>query len=252
MADVTPANNPANPFKRKKTDSSTDTDDLNVSEIKVSVSLLESINNKLDILGMLHQEFKDLKSSLEFTYQQIGDLQKHNVELKTSVDTLTIQMQSLAKENKTMKETILDIQTRSMRDNLIFSGIPDSTTDSPATLVKNFMQSALKLPLDTINQITFHRIHRLGARVGSRPRPIIANFEHYQQKELVKSRGRELKGTAFGLNDQFPREINERRKVLYPILKQHRLKGKRASLVVDKLYIDGQLFRDATTMPWLF
>ena len=55
------------------------------------------------------------------------------------------------------------------------------------------------------------------------PRPIIAKFEHYQQKELIKSRGRELKGTKFGLNYQFQREINERRKRQYPVQRQRRV-----------------------------
>lgn len=49
------------------------------------------------------------------------------------------------------------------------------------------------------------------------------------------------------MNDQFLKEIAERRKVLYPIFKENRLKGKRVALVVDKLYIDNQLFRDTKT-----
>ncbi|XP_065325883.1 NLR family CARD domain-containing protein 3-like [Pelmatolapia mariae] len=52
-------------------------------------------------------------------------------------------------------------------------------------------------------------------KTGSgRPRPIVAKFGHFKQKEQVKSRGRELKGTDFSVNDQFPREILERRRVL--------------------------------------
>ncbi|KAL7395549.1 hypothetical protein ABVT39_019103 [Epinephelus coioides] len=46
-----------NPNERKKTDSTTDTQDLLSSEF----SILESINKKLEVLGMLHQEIKDLK-----------------------------------------------------------------------------------------------------------------------------------------------------------------------------------------------
>ena len=47
-------------------------------------------------------------------------------ELKTSVISLTEQMAVVSKENKTMNETILDLQSRSMWDNLIFfSGIPE-------------------------------------------------------------------------------------------------------------------------------
>ncbi len=39
-----------------------------------------------------------------------------------------------------------------------------------------------------------------------RPRPIVAKFGYFKQKEQVKSRGRELKGTDFGVNDQFPKK----------------------------------------------
>lgn len=44
------------PAKRKKKDSSTDTDDLVTSDIQVRVHKL--INRKLDVLGMLHKEIK--------------------------------------------------------------------------------------------------------------------------------------------------------------------------------------------------
>ena len=42
-------------------------------------------------------------------------------------------METTTKENKIIKETILDLQARSMRDNLIFSGIPENSPDNPET-----------------------------------------------------------------------------------------------------------------------
>lgn len=51
------------------------------------------------------------------------------------------------------------------------------------------------------------------------------------------------------MNGQFPREINNGRKVILPILKRHRQKGKHTSLVMDNCYIDGQLLQDPTTTP---
>lgn len=136
-----------------------------------------------------------------------------------------------------------------MRDNLIFSGIPEAAQDNPEEAIKEFMHSALKLPMITVNTINFHRVHRIGQRRtdDKRPRPIVAKFEHYKHKELLKSKARELRGTNFGLNDQFPKEIQERRRKLIPIMKQHRKEGKRANLNVDKLYINGQLYRDFDT-----
>ena len=55
------------------------------------------------------------------------------------------------------------------------------------------MLSQLKLPSVVIQNITFHRVHRLGKQQKDKTRFIIAKFEHDQQKELVKSKGRQLK-----------------------------------------------------------
>ena len=44
-----------------------------------------------------------------------------------------------------------------------------------------------------------------------------------------------LRGSKVGINEQFPAEINERRKLLLPILKQEKSKGNPARLLVDAL-----------------
>lgn len=245
--------------KRPTRDWSTETDDTDppatptANVASIEVSLLESINNKLAILELLHADIRDLKASLEFSQSQIDTLVLENNELKTNVTNLSTQITHLTNDNKIMKETILDLQCLSMRDNLIFSGIPlpTATPNDPEKAVKEFMQSSLKIPPETVNMITFHRVHRLTAKDKKRPPPIIAKFEHYKHKELVKSKGKELKDTPFGLNDQFPREIQERRRALLPIMKQLRQEGKRASLSVDKLYVNGTLYRDRNITTWL-
>ncbi len=163
-------------------------------------------------------------------------------------------MTHLSEENKKIKETVIDLQARSMRDNLVFSGIPESAEEDPEATVKNFIKTYLKLPEDTVENICFERVHRMGAKKpgAPRPRPIVAKFGYFKQKEQVKSRGRELKGTDFGVNDQFPKEILERRKILFPIRRSLIQKGSRAVIAVDRLYVDGQLYRNIRTTPWLY
>jgi len=70
-----------------------------------------------------------------------------------------------------MRETILEIQTRSMCNNLIFSCIPQHQCENPEALIKDLNKMQLKLSPDTINQITFHQVHGLGQRSGKTPRP---------------------------------------------------------------------------------
>lgn len=107
--------------KRGRRDVSTQSEDG--LETTVQVSLLESINAKLSVLELLHDDIKDLKASLQFSQSQIDTLQTENSELKETVKTLSTQITRVFDENKSIKTTLLDLQCRSMRDNLIFSGI---------------------------------------------------------------------------------------------------------------------------------
>ena len=70
--------------------------------------------------------------------------------------------------------------------------------------------------------IDFDRVHRLGRfRPGqSCPRPIVAKFTFYVDKEYVRQVApKVLRGTGYSENEQFPQEIEMRRKVLYPVVK---------------------------------
>lgn len=62
---------------------------------------------------MLQQEIQDLRISLEFTHQQLANLQRENAKLK-----LCSQTDIIKKEHKILKETVLDIQTINMHGNL--------------------------------------------------------------------------------------------------------------------------------------
>ena len=69
------------------------------------------------------------------------------------------------------------------------------------------------------------------------PRPEIARFSHYEDKEFVRSFYKNLKGTKIGTSDDFLREVEEINKTLYPVLKQAKHKQKRAffNLNIPKL-----------------
>ncbi|XP_054626409.1 uncharacterized protein LOC129178322 [Dunckerocampus dactyliophorus] len=223
--------------------------------------ILESIDKRLiclegclALVEVLHKEFQAIRESLEFSQNQIVSLVTENATLCDSVKSLTDGVSQLVQENKTKKETILDLQAQSMRDNLVFAGIPEKSEEVPEESVRAFMAQQLKLPADAIQNITFHRVHRLGDKKpeNRRPRPIVAKFEHFKQKEQVKGRGRELKGTDFSINDQFPREILDRRRRLFPVRRKFINEGCRAVITVDKLFVKGQLYRDREVTPWLY
>ncbi|XP_061597608.1 immunoglobulin kappa light chain-like [Cololabis saira] len=125
-----------------------------------------------------------------------------------------------------------------MRDNLVFSGIPEKPDEDPEQTVQDFIKRHLKLPEDMANSITFHRVHRLGGRrsEAQRPRPIVAKFEHFKQKE------------------QFPQDILDHRRVLFPIQKKLMTEGARAVITVDKLYSEVfvRRFHQFVSLWWTF
>ena len=53
---------------------------------------------------------------------------------------------------------------------------------------------------------------------------------------------KKLKCTKIWIAEQFPEETESARKTLYPELRKAKAKGKKAVMVRDKLYIEGQVF----------
>ena len=88
---------------------------------------------------------------------------------------------------------------------------------------------------------------RQGAPRG-RPVPIVCKFSLFKQRESVRKAGHLLKGTSFGIHEQFSDEIAQRRNMIYPPpphLRQAKRSRQRAVLVKDKVFVGGSQIRVA-------
>lgn len=255
-----------------------------VNEIDLSQGL---INSKYDVISVDNQANKS-----EIT------------RLQGEVKSLKSARQELTNENKKLKDDITDLKCRSMRDNMLFFGIPESVsppytglgsghpppdanqgdtlameaTNSLDTsgamggnnafgqpssstksyakvtemgenckeLVWEFCKKILKIanPRDNIH---IDRAHRIGNRVPNKIRPIVVKFVLTEHKDLVKSalNNVDLKAAPFNgefrVTDQLPQEVREKRKTLIPKMLEERKKGNKATLVRDKLFVNGKL-----------
>ena len=78
----------------------------------------------------------------------------------------------------------------------------------------------------------------------------MAKFSEYKDRETVrKSAYTYLKKTKFYINEQFPKEIENRRKQLYPVRREAAKSGDKVRLVVDKLYICDTLYEIGKPVP---
>lgn len=104
-------------------------------------------------------------------------------------------MRNSRADNNVLKEELLDLQSLSMRDNLMKN-----------PLLRN---CANKLKMGrSVEKM------KMGRRIANKPRPIVAKFNFFTDREEIRRRSRKLKGTPFGISEQFPQEIRDRRREL--------------------------------------
>ena len=74
----------------------------------------------------------------------------------------------------------------------------------------------------------------------------MVKFVMFADRERVRKSSKKLKGSPFGIFEQFPKEIVEARRKLIPELKKARVENKEAYINVDnvdKLFINGREFK---------
>ena len=200
---------------------------------------------KLEKLDGIEADMKEIKHSLEYAHAEIADLKRENETTRANQEQATTKLEKLEKDNATLRDKIVDIQARSMRDNLLFFNIPEQDKEITTEIIHNLLETKFQIK-DAKEVIKIDRSHRIGKkREGNRkPRPIVVKFNYHQDREHVQLNTKKLKGTNIGVSEQFPEEIESVRKALYPELKKAKAEGKRAKLVRDKLIIEGQIFNN--------
>ena len=231
-----------------------DTIEREVSYTRVDVSnlKLENADLKQKLADMerscvaisdMFDKFKNNASKSEF---DVKALQNENTQLKAEIHTLN------SKYTK-VSDDLLELKTRSMQENLLFFGIaeaPPGYNDNVEEKLRDFLATELNQPEGRINNIVFDRVHRIGRpsfdqNIGrNKPRPIVAKFEKYTDREFIRKEGIELNKLrkGFSVREQYPPEIEDRRRILYPAMRNYaKDERNRVALVRDKLYVNGEL-----------
>ena len=103
-----------------------------------------------------------------------------------------------------------------MRDNLLFTGIEEPELhEKEFEDTENTLNQFLAKEMNIKRAIPFHRVHRLSLvdRNQSHPRHIVAKFRHFKDRESVRRAAlKTLKNKPFGVREQFPKEIEDKRK----------------------------------------
>ena len=217
-----------------------ETKEVNMQEVQ---RMFTAMMAKLEKLDNIEADMKEIKHSLEFAHQEIADLRKENEANKAKQERDRARIDKLEEDNATLRTKMVDLQARSMRDNLLFFNIPEREQENTTEIIHELLESKMGID-DARSRIKIDRSHRIGKKRerNRKPRPIVVKFNYHQDREHVRLNAKKFKGTNIGVSEQFPEEIESVRKTLYPEFKRAKAEGKRARIVRDKLIIEGQVF----------
>lgn len=210
-------------------------------------SLQDSVNQTNVTVQKMQQEISTLKLETARTANKTNDLEKS---LNFFGKTIDEEKQKVEEINESYKEEIsklnlqlLKHETYTRRENLRFYGIPESNDENAENTLYDFIENQLKVSHS--DGIEFQRIHRTGRRKHGQPRPIIARFLRFQDRERVfESRSKLNKEDGYGVGVDLPPQVIEIRKTLIPKMLEARKNGRKASFSKSepyKLFIDGEL-----------
>ena len=219
---------------------------------------ISTMNDKLAKLDVMEKDISKLGTEMTkmwtYVYDNTNTVASKLSETQSKVESLEFavgisndKLTQMQKEKDTMHSDLLYLQSQSMRNNLIFSRLPEvenENTEQSETIIRGFLVEKLKMPEDVVREIKFERVHRIGTkqRGSTEARNIVAKFSSFKDRETVKRQRANLKGTNFSVFEQYPREINEKRKKLLPKLREAKNNHQRAWISYDTLYIDGRPF----------
>lgn len=77
----------------------------------------------------------------------------------------------------------------------------------------------------------FESVKRVSPKRGSKPRPILATYHYFSEREAVRlqsyDKSEELKAAGYGIGIQLPESIRDARKPLYEPMKEAKKRPER-------------------------
>ena len=204
------------------------------------IDKIDSIDTKL---GSMETSINQLCVRMTNIEKTSGSLGNTTGELKRQIASLTERLQKSEDDMIKVNDQLQDLQCRSMRDNLLFFGLAerrDRQKENCFELIDEFCYNELEIDDSVIPSMD--RAHRVGKYTQGKIRPIGVKFNDFKVRELIRTSSHCLRNTRYGIQEQFPKAISDRRRALQPVINEARRKGDRVNLVKDKLYINNQLY----------
>ena len=195
----------------------------------------------------IRKDITDLQASLQFTQAKFEDNNQKMEQIGVTLSMHSENLNDINQQADQVDNQLEYLENQSRRNNIRITGIPEDkdneqSWDDTEVIVKQSIKDKLNISED----FEIERCHRVVSRTRRRnyrsgqaeePRPIVAKFSKWKEKEIVLKKAREIKpqGVRF-LADLSSRTIQKRSDQV-PKLLEARRQGKIAFFVLDKLII---------------
>jgi tRNA threonylcarbamoyladenosine modification (KEOPS) complex Pcc1 subunit len=213
-----------------------------IRTVMAKLDTLDEIKNRI---VCVEQDFKQMKSSLEFAHAEVEDLKEQIENANSSEEENRNRIVGIIEEaNRRLHESVIDLKARSVRDNLLLFNVEEEEKENTDDKIFQILEEKLEIP-DARNKIKIDRTHRVGRKRNAqrKPRAIVVKFNRFRDREFIRQNARKLRGTRIGIAEQFPEEIEKIRQTLYPEMKKDKAAKQRVRMVRDKLFINGVEFK---------
>lgn len=201
----------------------------------------------------MNSTIQELMKSAEFACAQSKQVLDLSNSLNKKLNSTQLALNNERRENERlsremseMKEKLIRTECYQRRQNIIFDGFAEVRGETDHACY-NKVVGALA-DIEDIGSyapmIKISRCHRLGPYMKGRTRGIICHIHWFGDKNLILDHRMELPENVT-VREDFPPEVEQRRKQLYPILRAARSTEKyrgRCRLAVDKLIIAGRAY----------
>ena len=235
--------------------------DMGLDVVKDEITGIKSLIGSIQVKqGDLHQSLVHTQQEHAETKETVKSLEAENNCLKSRLELSENRISCLEKRVLDNKSKILDGQSRSMQDNLVFYGLPESKGENTDAVLMKFLSENMKIGPDYFrirdfdkcsdsDTIWIRRCHRFGQTGStSSSRPIVAKLT--SGRDCILRHARNLAGTKFFVSTQMPQELNERKKRVSSVYKRAKSEGKKPRYVGrgDSVLVDNQVI-SAPTLP---
>ena len=186
-------------------------------ELKPIRSDIESLTTKFE---NVQKSLEDVVRTAEHADSVAKEASDKAEAVNKRVSVLEAALSQSRMEQKKLQDKTLQLELYSRRDNLRLEGITEHKDENCLNLVQETLS---KMGIDPAT-IPIARTHRLGPYVSNRPnkRPIIFKLVNSADREQIWSKRVTLKGSRVWLSEDYPGEMDKKRKLLWPYVRAAR------------------------------